>query len=285
VNLKCVGMALMAWLACSQTQTSPLKFEITSVRPNNSPDPDKALVQFLPGGRFVSTNVPLIKVVAAAWGLALQSQRLILASGVKMPDEVYDIEATPEKGAFPPGITTEDRVVKMRLMVQALLEDRFQLIVRRDSKEQPVYVLVVARGGPKLEKSKFQEPNCNEEIGPKLMSNPACHWLDGGQDGGLHGGSVTIASVVEELQNYTDRPLLDKTGLTDFYNIQTEGWAPMRATMPSPNPAQQSDDLSANISGRPPLSQVFEKLGLRMESQRAVVEMFVIDHVEKPGEN
>ena len=47
-----------------------------------------------------------------------------------------------------------------------------------------MYALVVGKGGLKLEKSKFQEPNCTEEIGPKLISNPACHWLDGGQDAG-----------------------------------------------------------------------------------------------------
>jgi uncharacterized protein (TIGR03435 family) len=173
----------------------------------------------------------------------------------------------------------------MKLMLQALLEERFQLSVRRESKEQPVYALVVGKGGPKLERSKFQEPNCNEEIGPKLISNPACHWLDGGQDGGLHGGSVTIAQVVGAAQNWTDRPLLDTTGITGFYDIQTEGWAPMRVTLPSPDAAQHGDDASVNISDRPTLFNVFEKLGLRMESQRAVVEMFVIDHVEKPGEN
>jgi hypothetical protein len=106
VTLKWIGMALLASLAFAQSQTgktSTLKFELTSVRQNNSPNPDKALVQFLPGGRFVSTNVPLIRVIAAAWGLPLQTQRLTLGSGVRMPDEVYDIEATSPKGVFSPG--------------------------------------------------------------------------------------------------------------------------------------------------------------------------------------
>jgi uncharacterized protein (TIGR03435 family) len=195
-----------------------------------------------------------------------------------MPDDIYDIEATAERGTFPPGLSAEVRFQKMQLMLQALLEDRFKLRIRREPQEQPVYALVVGKRGPKLQKSKFQEPNCTEEFGPNFFSNPACHWLDGGQKAGLHGGSVTIASVMEYLQNFTDRPLFDKTGLTGFYDIQTEGWVPMRAT-------PQSGDANANDPDRPTLFDVFEKLGLDMQSQRAVVEMFVIDHVERPSEN
>ena len=100
--------------------------------------------------------------------------------------------------------------------------------------------------------------------------------MNGGQNAGLHGASVTIASVVEYINNFTDRPLFDKTGLTGFYDVQTEGWAPMIVKLPNPD---------ADSSDRPTLFNIFEKLGLRMESQRAVIDMFVIDHVEKPSEN
>ena len=256
---------------------------MASVRPNKSPDVCKALLQFLPGGRFVATNIPLIQVIATAWNLPLHSQRLTLAAGVRMPDDIYDIEATAEKGAFPPGLTTEARVLRMRLMIRALLEDRFKLRIRPESKEQPVYALVVGKGGLKLEKSKFQEPNCTEEIGPKLLSNPACHFLNGGQDGGLHGASVTIAQVVEYVNDFTDRPLFDKTGLTGFYDVQTEGWAPMKPA--GIDDAPQRCNAGVSVSDRPTLFSVFEKLGLHMEPQRAVIDMFVIDRVERPSEN
>ena len=87
-------------------------------------------------------------MIAAAWGLPLQTQRLTLGPGVRMPDEVYDIEATPEKGTFAPGVTVEARYSAMKLMLQALLEDRFMLSVRREPKEQPVYALVVGKVAP-----------------------------------------------------------------------------------------------------------------------------------------
>jgi bla regulator protein BlaR1 len=271
--------------ALSQTdQTSPPKFEVTSVRLNKSPDLSKALLQFLPGGRFVATNIPLMRVIAVAWSLPLQSQRLTLASGVRMPDDISYIEATAEKGTLPPGLTPMERFSRMKLMLQALLEDRFKLRIRPELQEQPVYALVVAKGGPKLEKSKFQEQDCGD-AGPNWLSNPACHFQSGGQGRGLHGASITIAQVVENVQNSTDRPLFDKTGLTGYYDIQTEGWAPMRVNPASLDGAPQSGDASVNSPDRPTLFDVFEKLGLQMESQRAVIEMFVIDHVERPNEN
>jgi uncharacterized protein (TIGR03435 family) len=285
MNLRWIGIALVAssiGVARSQTEkASTPKFEVISVKPNKSPDLSKELLQFLPGGRFVSTNAPLIQVIAIAWDLPLHSPRLALASGVRMPDDVYDIEAIPEKGTFPPGIATEERFLRMRLMLQALLEDRFKLEIRRESKEEPVYALVVGKGGLELAKSKFQERNCGD-TGPNWISNPACHYLDVGQDGGLRGASVTIDQVVRYVNNFTDRPLFDKTGLTGFYDVETEGWAPLRPTLDG---APQRDDAAVNDSDRPTLFDMFEKLGLRMESQRAVIDMFVIDHVEKPSEN
>jgi uncharacterized protein (TIGR03435 family) len=198
-----------------------------------------------------------------------------------MPDDIYDIEATAEEGTFPPGQTTEARLLRMRLMLQALLEDRFKLRITREPKEQPVYALVVGKGGPKLEKSKFQEQDCGD-TGPRWLNNPACHFLDGGQDRGLHGASVTMAQVVEYIQNFTDRPLFDRTGLTGFYDIQTEGWTPMRVSLDG---ALQSGDGSATNSDRPTLFDIFEKLGLHVESQRAVIDTFVIDQVERASEN
>jgi hypothetical protein len=90
VNLKVIVVAVATiGFAQSQTEkTSNPKFEVISVKPNKSPDPCKGLLQFLPGGRLVATNIPLMEVIAAAWNLPLQTQRLRLASGVRMPDEI-----------------------------------------------------------------------------------------------------------------------------------------------------------------------------------------------------
>lgn len=287
MSLRWIAIALAVSIGLAQAQTEKIpapKFDVASVRPNKSPDLNKPLVQFLPGCRFSATNIPLIRVIAVAWNLTLQSQRLTLAPGVRMPEDIYDIEATAPKGACPPGLSATERFARTRLMLQALLEERFTLKIRIEPKEEPVYALTVGKGGTKLEKSKFQEENCGD-TGPTWLSNPACHFLDGNQDHGLHGASVTIAQVVEGVQDYTDRPLFDKTGLTGYYNIQTEGWVPMRIDPTRPDRAPQSGDASNANSDRPTLFNIFEKLGLHMQSQKAIIEMFVIDRVERPGEN
>ncbi len=285
MNLRRIGIALVASIGMAQARMENLstpKFDVTSVRLNRAPDLGKGLLQVLPGCRFVATNIPLMQVIAFAWDLPLHSQRLALASGVRMPEDIYDIEAVAEKDACPAAMTTEARVIKMRLMVQALLQDRFQLRIRRELKEQPVYALVVGKRGPRLEKSRFQEQGCGETDPKRLVSNPACHFLDGDQDRGLHGASVTIAQVVEYAQDFTDRPIFDKTALTGFYNIQTEAWAPMK---PSLDGGPQPGDAPVNNSDRPTLFEVFEKLGLHLEPQKAAIDTFFIDHVERPSEN
>jgi len=86
MKLRWMGIALAASIGLAQSQTevtSTPKFEVTSVKPNKAPDLSKGGLQFLPGGRFVATNIPLIQVIGAAWNLPLQSQRLALAPGVQ----------------------------------------------------------------------------------------------------------------------------------------------------------------------------------------------------------
>jgi uncharacterized protein (TIGR03435 family) len=95
-----------------------------------------------------------------------------------------------------------------------------------------------------------------------------------------------MTDLVTSVSNFTDHPLIDRTGLTGLYDIDTDGWVPVRPR-PSPPPGAQpsAEDLAFADPMRPTLYMIFERLGLKMESSKAPVEMFVIDHVEKPMEN
>src|SRR5215472_6183432 len=120
----------------AQSGVTPLRFEVASVKPNNSAT--RPGVQFLPGGRFTATNTPLFMLIAIAYEVPFQSVRL---SGA--PDwtraERYDIEATAPAGAIPVGLSNKAREDKTRSMVQRLLAERFKLTIRREAKELPVY--------------------------------------------------------------------------------------------------------------------------------------------------
>jgi uncharacterized protein (TIGR03435 family) len=275
--------ALPAW-AQSQPATR-IAFEVASVKENRSGDFRNGALQFLPSGRFVVRGIPLMTVIAIAYDLPYYSDRL--TGG---PDwirtSVYDIEATAEPGAIPAGTPAVVRREKMRMMLQTLLADRFKMSIRRETRERPVYAVTVAKGGPKLEKAAVEEKNCvDEPKGPDDYPK-VCHAFCCGQGQGIHAQAVSMPDLAVGVSSFADRPVIDKTGIKGLFNIQTEGWVPMRPRPPRPlGQEPTAEDLACADPARPTLYQIFDRLGLKLESQRAPVEMFVIEHAEKPGEN
>ena len=94
-----------------------------------------------------------------------------------------------------------------------------------------------------------------------------------------------MADLVEFAGIWTDRPLVDRTGIKGLYEIDTEGWVPMRAKPLPPGVEPRAEDVAFADPTRPTLHMIFDRLGLKMESQKAPVEAFVIESVEKPSEN
>jgi uncharacterized protein (TIGR03435 family) len=92
-----------------------------------------------------------------------------------------------------------------------------------------------------------------------------------------------MADLAGAVENWTDRPLLDKTGLQGLYRIETKGWLPMEAMQPPALGAKAED--GSDMSDVPTVFQMLEKLGLRMEAQKGMVDVYIIDHIEKPSAN
>jgi uncharacterized protein (TIGR03435 family) len=266
----------------AQSATNPT-FDVASVKQHIGGDDRNSLVPptVLPGGRFVS-KFPLAILISYAYKLPFnQSERLTgipdWAQGVQ---GTYDVEAA---GAMPPSLSNQARNDRVRAMVQALLVDRFKLVMRRESREMPVYALLVARGGPKLQRADIDEKDCPEAslnaLGPVSTSTPTpnvCHAFSGGMGRGLHSRASSISDLAAFVENWTDRPLLDKTGIGGLYRFETKGWLPM-------GPIANAG--SSEFADRPTVFQIFADLGLRMEAQKAVVEVYVVDHIEKPSQN
>ena len=254
-------------------------FEVASVKPHGPGDRRISLPHILPGGKFTSTGLPLQMVIAFAYNVPFQGTQL---SGgpdwIRSMQGVYDIEAKADADALA-SLSPKDRAYKLRLMTQTLLAERFRLSIRREIKDQPVYVLTVGKNGAKLQSSKLQEKDCDSPTNQ-------CHVGGASQGQGIHAKAFDMADLVISVSNFTDRPLIDRSGLTGLYDIDTDGWVPMRARPPRPPGQEPSvEDLAFADPTRPTLYMIFEKLGLKMESSRALVEMFVIDNVEKPSPN
>src|SRR5262249_8710774 len=154
---------------------------------------------------------------------------------------------------------------------------------RRETRDMPVYAIVVGKAGPKLTPSTVTEAECAAgSASDKLTSGEDCHTIFGGRGRGLHGKAIDLADVAFYTQNWTDRPIVDKSGLKGLFNIQTLGWVPMDAPNPYSPPAGAGDGNFLDPD-RPTVFQIFEKLGLRLDPQRAPVDVVVVESYKPPS--
>jgi uncharacterized protein (TIGR03435 family) len=159
-------------------------------------------------------------------------------------------------------------VDETRLMLQHLLEERFALRLHRSTAQLRVYVLTVGKGGPKFKASERSATNL--QIGPNSISIQA----------------GTIDRLTGVLATALGRPVLDHTGLTGAYDLSVQ-WddAPVReGGLPGIADSQAARAPSGGERGSI-FTAVPDQLGLRLEAQRAAVEVLVIDHVERSSEN
>jgi uncharacterized protein (TIGR03435 family) len=257
----------------AQSQT-PAGYEVASIKRSHSIDPRSRGIEFPPGGRFQSTGMPFLMVFGIAYNVptnSIESMRLRVKG---MPDwmltDLYDIEATPEKGS-PQESSPTGRNEGVRRILRSVLADRLKLRVRQDEEEMPVFAIMVGTHGPALQKSKVAEQDCVESapFSPIPPPGPGCHQFQGGVGRGIRGDAVDMADLALEASSWSELPVVDQTGLTGLYAIQTEGW---RST--------SNDDET-----RPTLEDVFDRLGLKLVRRKAAISILVVEHVEKPSEN
>jgi uncharacterized protein (TIGR03435 family) len=274
-----LALAALASFSCvdAQTKTTPA-FAAASIRKNPATGPGFLGMEFLPGGRLRIQNMPLQMIVAQAYNVPFQSSRL--TGG---PDwirgERFDIEATAEPGAIPTGASPDERDKAMHTMLRALLAERFQLKIRREIKDQAVYAVVVGKGGPKLKPAAIEEKDCETDA----AKDTDCHNFHGGRGRGLHAKAANVADLALFVSNWTDRPVIDRTGLAGIYQFETRGWADI-APGPAPAAGTVAED-GQDAASLPTIFTIFTGLGLKLDAQHAPVEMLVIERVERPTEN
>lgn len=257
----------------AQSKTEALTFEVASVKPAD-PDARNTSMQLVPGGGLKIVNAHLKGIIAFAYDVHNNSQ--ISGGPGWIESERFDILAKPPEAAESNTdvrqMTADQRKLlqeRIRERLRALLAERFQLTIHRETKELPVYALVAAKNGPKLKESTGD--------GSQMLR---------GTRGELTAERVTMQMFVNNLSRSVGRPVLDKTGLKGTYDFKLEyapdsGGAPGKGG-PSEGPAPAS---SPELSGPSIFTALQAQLGLRLESQKGPVEIIVIDRVEKPSAN
>jgi uncharacterized protein (TIGR03435 family) len=179
----------------------------------------------------------------------------------------------------------------VQIMMQGLLADRFQLKAHRETRELPVYELVVARNGHRLK----EVPAPPDRVTGTPPPPPGVSALPTGEvlhySSGIAGSAVPLSSVVSALSLLLGRPVVDKTGIKGYYDFKmlfsregltsTVSGSPLRLEL-GPVPGAEP---GAGASAPSIFTAVQEYLGLMLDSTRSPVEVLVIDSVQKPKEN
>ena len=256
-------------------------FEAASIKPESSATPRMSRLLFTPYG-LSATNVTLQTLIRDVYQVQ-ESQ--ISGAPDWLNSEKYDIEAKMEKSVADElrKLDPLQSLPQRQLMLQALLADRFKLTLHRETKELPVYALVIAGNAPRMQEAKPGDIYANGLKGPNGRPGGAGNMRMG--PGELTGQALSMADIVRMLSEQLGRPVLDKTGLTGKYDL-TLRWTPDDSQLPM---LKQTAGARGTPQSAPSGSSIFtairEQLGLELESQDSPVETLVIDHVEKPSEN
>jgi uncharacterized protein (TIGR03435 family) len=248
-------------------------FEVISIKP--SPAGDVRVSMGVPPGRFVTIGFTTKRLIEFAYNL--KDDRL--SGGPSwINSERYDIDAKESDQAAEAmqKLPLDQRVERIRLMVQSLLADRFKLRVNRQTKELPIYVLVVAKNGPKLTPTPQGAPKDPDIAGGR------------GQFTGTAVPMNVLAYSLAQLPEIDGHVVLDQTALKGNYDFALQ-WTPDNTPAFSgggPGDTSRSASAPPSDSSAPSLfTALQEQLGLRLESQKGPVDVFVIDQIEEPSPN
>jgi uncharacterized protein (TIGR03435 family) len=267
-NLAASAALAIALFGAGLRAQTPAKFEVASVRPSK---PGETQVTVSWTGGVTMINVPLRAIVQFAYGINTPSRI------VGHPDwtnvERFDIQAKP-----PEGLTG---VEQMRPMLQMLLADRFKMVARSEKREVQSYALIKAKpDGPLGPRLKPSTAKCTGggvlTPAPASASNPdavPCGVRPGGAGRVLLVG-VPMAQLAPLISLVVQRPVVDRTGITGIFDIEMTF---------SPGAAPGGD--LANPDAPSIFTALEEQLGLKLDAQREMVDVLVIEKIDRPSEN
>jgi len=294
------GSCLVVLTYCALfAQSNPPAFEVASIKPA-APQPMGRVMVRMGGdaGRVDYANVSLKDVLARAYNV----KRYQITGPSWLDSERFDITAK-----VPDGVPKE----QIPTMLQALLAERFRMTVRKESKDEPIYGLLVGKGGPKLKKS--DDKDIDPPFGPDgpgrggvdkgNMPKGAIMMSMGGPGGAAHMqfNKATMGQFADRLSDMLDRPVVDQTGIEGNYDIALDvsmeemvgmkkmaAGAPMGPMMVG-GPGGPGGSEHGPAPDAAPAASIFssiQSLGLKLEPKKGPVDRIVVEKAEKvPTEN
>jgi uncharacterized protein (TIGR03435 family) len=236
-------------------------FEVATIKPT-PPGTRGGGLGPSPGGRFTAHNTTLDGLVRFAYGL---NRNQIENEPTWFETDRFDIVAKADMSGAP-------NMAQQRMMLQKLIADRLNLRFHREKKEGTVFALTVQSSGSSKLTPSTSDPNGPS---PAEMAQRPGHWH-------LTVTNVNMQTFASGLQGIVDRPVIDRTGLSGRFDMRLD-WTPdefqspnLGVTAPAPDTSEAFPDLYTALR---------DQLGLKLESTKGLVEIFVIDHIQRPSEN
>ena len=269
---------LASGLAFAQSPPAPLTFDVASIKPSSGDD-RRVGIQFMPGGGLRTTGTTLKFLITFAYDV-----RDFQVSGGPgwINSDRFDILAKSDRDAAEGGpddmrkmsdAQMKTAAEQMRAKLRALLADRFQLTIHHETKEQPVYALVIGKNGSKLKEAEVKQGDRR-----RMMRMGRSE---------LNAEGAAMDMLTHTLSNVLGRPVIDHTGLKGNYDFKLT-WTPdpgQAGGFGGPPPPGVEAPPPPDPNGPSIFTAVQEQLGLRLESQKGPVDLIVIDKVEKLSEN
>ena len=247
-----LSFVLFATIAHTQSDTV---FEVASLK--LAPEGDILSIK-TDGGMARYSNLTLRQLIAIA--NRIDNSRVV-GGPAWLDTQHYDVVAK-----LPPGATRD----QIPPMLDHLIQERLKVVVHRETKDQKVLALVVAKGGPKLKESAAGEKFSLFGRAP------------------VTGTAVFMYALVQVLSQQVGRVVVDKTGLTGNFEFELE-YAPTSEQIPERLGGNDVSTLGANagidLHGPSLFTALREQLGLKLESQKGPVEMVIVDRAERLTEN
>jgi uncharacterized protein (TIGR03435 family) len=272
--------------ALGQSPSARPEFEVASVKKSATAMPgDVNIGVHIDGAMVRCSALPMKSYIRMAYRV---NDYQVLGPDW-LATENFDINAKLSEGATR---------AQLPEMIQSLLADRFKLVLHRDTKEFPVYALVVAKNGPKLKESA---PDSGAETSPGAKGTVDVT-VTGGRGGGvinlgngsfisygrdrLEAKKVTLSALAGGVERLLDRPVVEMTGIGGTYDFSLEySWDEVRTLVRASsggardlpnNPADPGQSIFASLAA----------VGLKLEPRKAPMEVLVIDRIERtPTEN
>ena len=232
-------------------------FDVAAITPSKPGAGAKSIEEA--AAEFHARNATARELLAFAFGV----HAVEIAGAPEWCDtEKYDVAAKPAMAGRPTD-------AQWRSMVQNLLLKRFALAYHRDQREIPVYVLAIAKGGPKLALNDGDYSGA-----PLLVSH---------RHGNLPARNATMSDLALVLQiAVLDRPVINRTGLGGKFDFALN-WTPDASQYDGVAGQAATNEASATAAAPDLFTAIQQQLGLKLDAGNAPADVIVIDHIERPA--